>query len=107
MRALTVTALNGALLLPLLAVAPSASAYGADRMQLQCDDGRVIERSNGSSWWGVDHDAGYVTEHLLITSSGEVQYEKDYGRKAPDADRSTCTADHFGSIWTVQLVQTR
>lgn len=104
-RTVTVAGLTAALLLPVLAVAPAASA-GSDRMQLDCGDGRVIERSNGSSWWGTDHDAGYVTEHLLITSGGEVQYEKAYGSRGP-GERSTCVADHFGSIWTVQLVQTR
>jgi len=88
-------------------VVPPASA-GSDRMQLTCQDSRVIERTNGSSWWGVGSDSGYVTAHLLITDQvGVVQYEKDYGRKAPGADRTTCVADHFGSTWTVTLVRTR
>ncbi len=88
-------------------VVPPASA-GSDRMQLTCEDGRVIERTNGSSWWGVGTDANYVTAHLLITDQvGGVQYEKDYGRKAPGAEPSTCVADHFGSTWTVGLVRTR
>ncbi|HVM28894.1 MAG TPA: hypothetical protein VM433_14645 [Mycobacteriales bacterium] len=93
----------GLTLVPALAAPASASS---ERMQLACQDGRIIERSNGSSWWGVDHAAGYVTEHLLVTSGGQVQYEKDYGRKGAGA-RSTCVADHFGSTWTVQLVRTR
>lgn len=87
----------------------SAVPAGADsaRMKLECDDGRVIERTNGASWWGVDHDAAYVTEHLLITEHGEVVHEKDYGRKAAAAERSQCVADHFEFVWTVDLVKTR
>ncbi len=92
--------------LGVVAVATSAAA-GSDRMQLHCEDGRDIERTNGSSWWGADHDAGYVTEHLLITDGDQVLYEKDYGRKALGAETSTCVADHFGSTWTVGLVRTR
>jgi hypothetical protein len=93
-------------------VVPPASA-GSERMQLTCQGGpdspdvRVIERTNGSSWWGVGSDVGYVSERLLITDGDEVLYAKDYGRKAPDADRSICVADHFGSTWTVDLVRTR
>jgi hypothetical protein len=83
-------------------------AMGSDRMQLACADGRVIERANGSSWWGVDHDAGYVSEHLRITDdNNEVLFEKGYGSKGPDAERSTCLAEHFGTTWTVDLVRTR
>lgn len=91
------------LLVPVLAAPPSAAS---ERMQLHCDDGRVIERTNGSSWWGLDDDAGYVTQHLLVTADGEVQYEKRYGSKA-GGERSTCVAAHFGTVWTVDLVRTR
>ncbi len=92
----------------LLGVAAPPAAAGSDRMMLACQDGRVIERSNGSNWWGVDSEVGYVTERLLIISQeGELVYEKDYGRKAPDAERSRCVAEHFGSTWNVELVRTR
>ncbi len=91
--------------LGVVALAAPASA-GSDRMQLHCADGRDIERTNGSSWWGVDADAGYVSEHLLITEGDEVLYEKDYGRKG-NGERSVCVADHFGSTWTVHLIRTR
>lgn len=102
--AIGLSAACGGLLLTAVA-APAAA--GSERMQLECQDGRVIERTNGSSWWGVDHDAAYVSEHLLITENGDVVYEKDYGSKGPDADRSTCVADHFGVVWTVDLARTR
>jgi hypothetical protein len=95
----------GALLVPVLSAPASADSQ---RMQLHCGgDVGVIERTNGASWWGVDHDAGYATEHLIIRQDGEVVFAKSYGRKGPDAERSTCVADHFGSTWTVELVQTR
>jgi hypothetical protein len=103
-------AASAALILGTLGVAGVATpaSAGSDRMKLTCGDGRMIERTNGSSWWGVDSDAGYVTEHLLITDGdGQVLYARDYGRKAPDADRSTCVADHFETTWTVGLVRTR
>ena len=102
-RALALAAGAAALVLGLACPA----AADAERMVLACQDGRTIERSNGSSWWGVDHEAVYTTEHLLITGSdGEVHHEKSYGRKGNGA-RSTCVAEHFGSTWTVDLVRTR
>jgi hypothetical protein len=89
-----------------LLAAPAPALAASERMQLTCQDGRVIERTNGSSWFGVDHDAGYVSEHLLITEDDEVVHEQDYGRKGPGR-RSTCVADHFGTQWTVDLFRTR
>lgn len=100
-RGLAIAVLTGSF----LGLAALPAAAGSERMQLHCQDGRVIERANGSSWWGVDHSAGYVTEHLLITEDGETRYEKEYGQ--PRGDRSTCIADHFGWVWTVELVRTR
>lgn len=90
-----------------LAVLPAlaAPAAASERMQLACHDGRVIERSNGSSWSDVDHAAGYVSRHLLITADNEVVYEKGYGTKS-GGQPSTCVGERFGSIWTVQLVRT-
>lgn len=84
---------------------PPAAAE-SERMQLHCDGGLTIERTNGASWWGVDHNAGYTAEHLLVTQGADMVYEKDYGTRGPQADRSTCTADHFEYTWTVQLVRT-
>ena len=90
----------------LLSVLLQSPAYAtSELMQLSCQDGRVIERSNGSSWWGVDHDAVYVSERIDIT--GGATFSKEFGRKGPDADRSTCVAEHFGSTWTVVLVRAR
>lgn len=82
------------------------AAAESERMQLHCDGGLTIERTNGASWWGVDHDAGYTTEHLLVSRGGDVVHEKDYGTRGPTAERSTCLADHVGYTWTVQLVRT-
>ena len=93
-----------AVLAVLVATAAPAAAE-SQRMTLECDDGRVIERTNGASWWGVDHAAGYVTEHLLITEDAQTRYEKHYGRHS--GERSQCVADHVGSTWTVDLVRTR
>lgn len=90
-----------------LVLAPSLpAAADAERMELHCDDGSTIERSNGASWWGVDHDAGYTAEYLLVTHGTDIVYEKTYGTRGPQADRSVCTADHFGYTWRVQLVRT-
>ncbi len=88
-----------------LAAAPSAQA-ATERMQLFCADGRVLERTNGTSWWGAD-GAGYVHERVVVTADGQVLYAQDAGRKAPDAARTTCVAEHFGTVWTVDLVQVR
>lgn len=100
-RPLSATA--GAVSLVLATALPAAA--GSDRMQLQCRDGRTIERSNGSSWWGVDHEAVYTTEHLRI--DGQHPYEKSYGTRSPTADPSICTGEHHGSTWTVTLVRSR
>lgn len=91
------------LLVPVLAAPASAAS---ERMYLDCGDGRKIERTNGSSWWGVDHLAGYVSEHLLITEGSSLIHEKDYGTRA-QGERTTCQAEHFEWTWTVTLVQTR
>lgn len=90
-------------LLPVLLQAPAHAA--SERMQLDCLDGPLLERSNGSSWWGVDDDAVYVSERIDIT--GTATFSKDFGRKGPEADRSTCVAPHAGSTWTVVLVRVR
>ena len=82
------------------------AAADAERMQLHCDDGRTIERTNGASWWGVGDDAGYTTEHLLVMQGDEVVHEKDFGTRGGGAERSTCVADHFGYSWAVELVRT-
>lgn len=82
------------------------AAADSERMQLHCDDGRTIERTNGASWWGVDHNAGYTTEHLLVRQGDEVVYEKDYATRGGKAKRSTCVANHFDYTWTVELVRT-
>jgi hypothetical protein len=90
----------------LLSVLLQAPAHaGSERMQLECEDGRIIERSNGSTWWGVDHDAVYVTERIEIT--GGATFTKDFGGRGAHPDRSTCVAEHFGSTWTVVLVRVR
>lgn len=104
-RPVRAAAVVAAVLGSLLAV-PAPALASSERMQLECEDGRVLERTNGSSWWGVNHEAGYVTEHLRITQDGEVAHEQDYGRKG-NGQRSTCVADHFGYVWTVDLVRTR
>ena len=89
--------------LSVLVHGPASAA--AERMQLDCGELGTIERSNGSSWWGVDDGAVYVSERIDIT--GGATFSKQYGRKGPDADRSTCVAEHFGSTWTVVLVRVR
>lgn len=91
-------------LVPVLAAPASAAS---ERMTLDCGGTLgVIERTNGASWWGVDGDAVYTTEYLLITTDGETVHEKHYGTRA-GGERSTCTADHVDTVWTVTLVQTR
>jgi hypothetical protein len=95
--------------LPLLVVlAGPADAHG-DRMQLDCGD-RVIERTNGASWFGEDDGARYVTASLRITEDGALVHEKEYGA-VPQGERTTCVGDHaFGDTlhrWTVVLVQVR
>lgn len=90
-----------------LVLSPALPASAdSERMQLHCDGGLTIERTNGASWWGVDHHADYTTEHLLVTQDEDIVYEKHYGTRGPQAERATCIAEHFGYTWTVQLVHT-
>ena len=89
-----------------LAVSTPALA-SAERMQLHCGDGRTIERTNGSSWWDVGTGEVLLTERIVVADGDEVLHQHDYGRKAPRGERSTCTADHFGTTWTVDLTAPR
>ena len=84
---------------------PGPAHADSERMQLDCGALGTIERSNGGSWWGVDDGAVYVSERIDIT--GGATFSKEFGRRAPDADRSTCVAEHFDSTWTVVLVRVR
>lgn len=91
---------------------PAASGGSeAERMQLACDSGLVIERANGSSWWGVGPDGTrdgtvYTTRSVTVTDAGGgVVYAHDYGQKGRGAGSTTCTAEHFGWTWTVELVR--
>lgn len=94
-----------------LAAAPTLPA-AADpaRMTLDCGgDVGVIERSNGSSWWGVDDSAVYTTKYLKIVSDDGGVYEKRYGHAADEplvCQAAHVTPDHSSS-WTVHLVPSR
>ncbi len=96
-----------------LATLAGAQPVGAqaERMRLECDTGLVIERSNGSSWWGLASDGSrdgsvYTTRHLkVVDADGNVAYEHHYGHKSERLDSTTCVASHFGSTWTVELVR--
>ena len=101
-RSVALAAAAPALLSVLLQVPAHADS---ERMQLHCADGRTVERSNGSSWWSVGSDEVYVSERIDVT--GGATYSKEFGRRAPDAHRTTCVAEHFGSTWTVVLVRVR
>lgn len=84
---------------------PSPALAGADRMQLACEGlDLVVERSNGSSWWGND-GVTYTTRYLRVADSRGV-YEKHFGHAA--SEHLVCTADHdsgdYRSRWTVHLV---
>ncbi|HWH28299.1 MAG TPA: hypothetical protein VNU26_04945 [Mycobacteriales bacterium] len=102
----TTAALTAALGL-VVGLATTGPAASSERMQLHCEDGRVIERANGSSWWDTETGAVLLTEHLVVSDGDDVVHEHSYGRKAPGAARTTCTAQHVGWTWTVQLVEPR
>jgi hypothetical protein len=110
----TAATLASALLLALASTSIALAAPPTDRsMHLDCEDSElVVMRSNGSSWWGLDADGQpdgtvYVTTHLDITTQGEPVYSKSYGNKTGLEPSTTCTADHFGFLWVVELAQTR
>jgi hypothetical protein len=110
----TVAAAAGALALTLVGTSAALAAPPTDRsMHLDCEGSDlVIMRSNGSNWWGLGADGEpdgtvYVTTELDVTSGGETVYSQSYGKKTGLGTPTTCTADHFGSIWTVELVQAR
>jgi hypothetical protein len=101
------------------AVPTAAGAAPADGMVLHCDEGLVLTRSNGSSWWGLGADGApdgtrYVTTHLRVAGlDGATWFEHSYGVKRGLA-AATCTAQHGpdpdegfpGVVWTVQLART-
>jgi hypothetical protein len=110
----TVAAVAGALALTLVGTSAALAAPPTDRsMHLDCEGSDlVIMRSNGSSWWGLGADGApdgtvYVTTDLDVTFQGEPIYSRSYGNKTGLGTPTTCTADHFGFIWTVELVQVR
>lgn len=94
----------------LVGVQPAAAE--AERMHLECENGLVVERSNGSSWWGVAPDgsrnsAVYTTRRLVIVDAdGDLVHEQDYGQKSAGSS-TTCEATHFDWRWTVELVRVR
>jgi hypothetical protein len=102
-----------------VATAAPASAAPSNGMVLECEDGRSLTRSNGTSWWGLDADASpdgtvYVTRALKIESlGGDVLFEKSYGAGRPGPS-DVCVAQHGpfpgedypGSRWTVTLQRT-
>lgn len=104
----------GAVAVPTAAVA----APGAG-MVLHCQEGLVLTRSNGSSWWGLDaagdrDGTRYVTTHLRVAGlDGSTWYEHSYGVKR-GLEAATCTSQHGpypeegfpGVVWTVQLART-
>jgi hypothetical protein len=97
----------GALLAGIAPVAGPASA-GAERMYLECESGTLngttIERSNGASWWDVNDRTVYTTRHIRIEHADfGVVHEHTFGAKSGPVD--TCTADHFGFSWTVEVVR--
>ena len=77
----------------------------SERMALECTGGTLaghtIERSNGASWWDQDGSAVYTTRHLQVSSGDEVVFEKIYGVKSGPSE--TCTGEHFGFTWDVEL----
>lgn len=110
----TAATLASALILVLASTSIALAAPPTERsMHLDCQASElVVMRSNGSSWWGLDADGQpdgtvYVTTHLNITFEDEPVYNKSYGNKTGLGSPTTCTADHFGFIWVVELVQTR
>jgi hypothetical protein len=99
--------LAGALLAGIAPVTGPASA-SAERMYLECESGTLagtnIERSNGASWWDVTDGTVYTTRSIRIEHAEYgLVHEHTYGKKSGPAD--TCTADHFGFIWTVEVVR--
>lgn len=111
-QATTALALALALLLALAITGTALAAPPTERsMQLACEDSElVIMRSNGSSWWGIGADGQpdgtvYITRTLDITSDGETVYSKSYGNKTALGPSTTCTADHLGFLWVIELVQ--
>ena len=101
MRAATVLAVAAAVV-----VAPALPASAEDRMSLDCEGiPLVVERTNGTSWWGSD-GAVYTTKHLRIEDE-HGGYEKSYGHVQGEV--TLCAADHvvddYRSRWTVQLVR--
>jgi hypothetical protein len=103
----TRTAVTAAVAAALVAAVAAPSLAAADRMALHCDSGTLVghtlERSNGSSWWDQADGTVYTTTSLVITDDEEeVVHERHYGGKA--ADPETCTGEHFGSTWHVELV---
>lgn len=90
------------------AAAAAAAAAGSERMQLHCESGSLaghtLERSNGSSWWGVDDGTVYTTKSITVSGDEGVVYHRDYGKK--DKAPGTCTATHFGWTWQLEVVRT-
>jgi hypothetical protein len=100
MRAAVVLAVAAAVV-----VAPALPVSAEDRMALDCEGiDLVVERTNGTSWWGSD-GAVYTTKHLRIEDEYG-GYEKSYGHVSGDV--VVCEADHdvdgYWSRWTVDLV---
>lgn len=77
----------------------------SERMELRCAAGTLaghtIERSNGASWWDERAGTVYTTRHVEISAGDETVFEKTYGLKSGPTE--TCTAEHFGFVWTVEL----
>ena len=87
------------------------AAAEAERMHLECENGLVIERTNGSNWWGLNAEGSrdgtvYTTRHLVVVDQdGNLVHEHRYGQKSDQHSSTTCVATHFGWTWTVELVQ--
>lgn len=107
------TPLLPALALALSLAAPAPAWAANDRMELYCHEGTLeghtLERTNGSSWWDTVDGTTYTTKTLLVTGQdGTIVHEKGYGAEARSEKRSeaeSCTADHFGFTWEIEVVR--